>query len=91
VSLAGVSNVTPPSGTTIDALLATMNTTLAGEETRLALTPPPASVGALTTVLSESRQALAAVATPVANAATYLDRIKRIRRSTLDAGLAEVA
>lgn len=91
VALDGVSNVSPAAGASVDATLANMRSSLDAERTRLALTSVPASVGALSTALTESRQTLTAVARPVATASTYLDRVKRIRRSTLDAGLAEVA
>jgi hypothetical protein len=90
-SLTGVVNVTPAGTATVDATVATMSTTLAAEETRLALTPSPASLADLGAALTASREALAAVARPVAAAAMFLARIKRIRRSTLDASLAEVA
>jgi len=75
----------------VDTQLAAMNTTLASEESRLQLTPPPGSTAALAAALTASRRALAGVAGPVSTAPAFLARIQRIRRSTLDAGLAEVA
>src|SRR5207245_3129866 len=84
--LAGVVNVSPAGNASVDATLATMNTTLSAEEARLALTPSPASLSDLTSALTGSRNALAAAAGPVATAPMFLERIKRIRRSTLDAG-----
>jgi len=75
----------------VDTRLTTMTTTIANEERRLALTPAPASVADLTAALTASRQALVGIAGPVSTAPTFLARIQRIRRSTLDAGLAEAA
>lgn len=75
----------------VDAQLAAMTTTLTAEETRLRLTPPPASTAALTAALTDSRRALAGIAGPLSTASTFLARIQRIRRSTLDSGLAEAA
>ena len=85
-ALADVVNV---SAANVDAQIGTMRTTLAAEESRLALTPPPASVVELTTALTGSRQALGTVAAPVSTAAMFLARVQRIRRSTLDSGLGE--
>ena len=85
-ALADVVNV---SGADVDAQLRTMTTTLTAEESRLGLTPAPASVGELTTALTASGQALATVAGPVSTAPMFLARVQRIRRSTLDAGLTE--
>jgi D-alanyl-D-alanine carboxypeptidase-like protein len=89
VGLSAVVNVNPPSGQTVDAALGTMTATLTAEETRLALTPAPPSLEALTTALTASRQALATVAAPLSTAPMFLARIQRIRRSTLDSSLAE--
>ena len=81
-------NVTTPSGATVDAAIGAMTTALTAEETRLAMTPAPASLDALGTSLAASRQALATAGAPVSTAPMFLARIQRIRRSTLDAGLA---
>lgn len=85
--LAGVVNVAASRNVTVDATLAAMAATLSTEDTRLALTPPPASPTALTSQLTASRQALATIAGPVATSPMFLARVQRIRRSTLDAGL----
>ena len=87
--LAGVVNVAPSRNVTVDATLAAMAATLAAEDARLALTPIPASLEALTSQLTTSRQALATVAGPVATSPMFLARVQRIRRSTLDSGLTE--
>jgi len=87
--LAGVVNVAPSRNVTIDATLAAMAATLSTEDTRLALRPIPASLEALTSQLTTSRQALATVAGPVATSSMFLARVQRIRRSTLDSGLTE--
>jgi hypothetical protein len=64
---------------------------LTDEERRLALTPPPASAADLTAALTASNRALEGIAGPFSTAPRFLDRIRRIRRSTLDAGLIEAA
>jgi hypothetical protein len=87
----GLADVVNLSTANVDTELARMNTTLTAEETRLALTPAPASVAELRTALTASRQALATIAGPLSTAPMFLGRIQRIRRSTLDSGLAEVA
>ncbi len=87
--LAGVVNVAPSRNVTVDATLAAMAATLSTEDARLALTPIPASLEALTSQLTTSRQALATVAGPVATSPMFLARVQRIRRSTLDSGLTE--
>jgi hypothetical protein len=84
--LANVINVAPSRNVTVDATLAAMNTALTNEDTRLGLTPAPTSLDALTSTLTASREALAAVAGPVATAPMFLARIQRIRRSSLDTG-----
>jgi hypothetical protein len=84
-------NVSPASGSTVDATITTMTTTLSAEETRLAFTPLPASISALTSALNESRRALATTEGPIATAPMFLARIQQIRRSTLDSGLTETA
>jgi D-alanyl-D-alanine carboxypeptidase-like protein len=89
VGLSDVVNISTSGN--VDTRLAAMATTLRAEESRLALTPPPSSAAALTTALTASRQALATVAGPLTTAPMFLGRIQRIRRSTLDAGLAEAA
>ena len=81
-------NVTTASGVTVDAALKAMTTTLTAEEGRLAMTPPPVSLDELRAALVSSRQALATAIGPVATAPMFLARIQRIRRSTLDSGLA---
>ena len=88
--LSAIVNVTSPASASVDATLATMNTTLAAEESRLALTPIPPSLAALGTALTISREALAHVAGPLSTSPMFLARIQRIRRSTLDSGLTEV-
>src|SRR5262249_1239545 len=88
VGIADVVNLSPSRN--VDAQLAAMTTTLTAEETRLRLTPP-ASTAALTAALTDSRRALAGIAGPLSTASTFLARIQRIRRSTLDSGLAEAA
>jgi outer membrane biosynthesis protein TonB len=89
--LAGVINVTSPPRVTVEATLQAMLTTVTSEEARLALTPPPPSLAALSTALTASRPALATVAGPVSTSTMFLARIQRIRRSTLDTALTEVA
>ena len=78
-------------GGNVDTQLAAIAGTLAAEQTRLALTPAPATAADLSNALAASRQALEQVAGPFATAPIFLDRIRRIRRSTLDSGLAESA
>lgn len=75
----------------VDAQLTTIGTTLLAEEARLALTPTPQSLTDLSNSLQASRRALDNVAGPFATASMFLGRIQRIRRSTLDAGLAQPA
>ncbi len=90
-ALPGIVNVGPAGGSTVDATIAAMSARLAAEGARLALTPAPGTAADLATVLEASRGALATVASPVATAPVFLARIQRIRRSTLDSGLGEVA
>ena len=78
-------------GGNVDTQIAAIAGTLAAEQTRLALTPAPATAADLSNALAASRQALEQVAGPFATAPVFLDRIRRIRRSTLDSGLAESA
>lgn len=73
----------------VDNQLRTIRATLVAEEGRLAFTPPPASVADLSTALTASQQALENIAGSFATAPMFLGRIQRIRRSTLDSGLAE--
>lgn len=88
----GVPDVVNVSATgNVDTQLATTATALAAEEARLAFAPPPPSVADLSTALTASRRALENIAGPFANAPMFLGRIQRIRRSTLDSGLAESA
>jgi hypothetical protein len=87
--LSAVVNVTPSPNVTVDATLGSMNTTLTAEQTRLALTPSPPSLADLTAALAASWRALATAAGPLSTSPTFLARIQRIRRSTLDSGLAE--
>jgi hypothetical protein len=89
--LSGVVNVSAPPNVTVEAALGALNTTLQAEETRLSLTPSPPSLGELATILGASRDALATVAPPLSTAPLFLARVQRIRRSTLDSSLAEVA
>ena len=89
VGLADVVNLS--TGGNVDTQLAAMNATLIAEEARLAFTPPPASVADLSRSLTTSRNALEGIEGPLATAPPFLHRIQRIRRSTLDSGLAEVA
>ena len=90
-ALSTVVNVAPSRNVTVDATIAAMATALAAEETRLTPTPAPSSVEALAAALTASRLQLATAAGPVATAPMFLARIQRIRRSTLDSGLTEVA
>jgi hypothetical protein len=90
-TLAALVNVSPARGSAVDATLAAMDARLAAEVARLALTPAPASASDLAAALEAARQALATVAGPVSTAPMFLARIQRIRRSTLDSGLTEVA
>lgn len=76
-------------GGNVDTQLAAIAGTLAAEQTRLALTPAPSTVADLSSALAASRQALEQVAGPFSTAPVFLDRIRRIRRSTLDSGLGE--
>jgi hypothetical protein len=78
-------------GGNVDTQLAAIAGTLAAEQTRLALTPAPGTVADLSNALAASRQALEQIAGPFATAPIFLDRIRRIRRSTLDSGLAASA
>jgi hypothetical protein len=89
--LSSVVNVAPSPNVTVDATIASMAATLAAEEIRLTPTPVPSSVNAFASALTASRQALTTAAGPVATAPRFLARIQRIRRSTLDSGLTEVA
>jgi hypothetical protein len=89
--MSAVVNVSTPRRASVDATLASINATLAAEESRLALEPPPASAAALASTFSASRQALATVAGPLSTSRVFLARIQKIRRSTLDASLAEIA
>jgi hypothetical protein len=75
----------------VDALLTAVASALMGEERRLALTPPPASTGDLSAALTASRQMLERIGGPFSTAPGFLDRIRRVRRSTLDSGLTEAA
>ena len=84
-------NASPPRGSTVDATITAMNARLTAEAGRLALTPEPASPADLATTLEASRRELATVSGPVAATPMFLARIQRIRRSTLDSGLTEVA
>jgi peptidoglycan endopeptidase LytF len=86
---AALADVVNLSGANDDAQFRRMAATLTAEATRLALTPPPASVAELTTTLTASNQALAGVTGSVSTAPMFLARVRRIRRSTLDSGLAE--
>jgi len=65
--------------------------TLVAEERRLALTPPPASAVELANLLAASRRALDRIVGPFATAPAFLERVRRIRRSSLDAGLTVAA
>lgn len=87
--LGGIVNVSSPRGVPIERTLQTMATTLEGEASRLSLTTAPPGAPALASVFTLSRQALATIAAPVSTAPAFLSRIQRIRRSPLDAGLAE--
>jgi len=87
--LSSVINVSTPRGASVDATLASIDTTLTAEESRLSLTPPPASVAALASSFSASTQTLGTAAGPLSTSHVFLARIQRIRRSTLDASLAE--
>ena len=89
--LSAVINVTSPLDVPVDTTLGTMNTILVSEESRLALTPSPPSLDALATALTASRRALATAAGPLSTSSRFLARVQRIRRSTLDSSLAEVA
>jgi hypothetical protein len=89
VGLSDVVNVS--TGGNVDALLTAVTAALTDEERRLALTPPPASTADLTAALTASRQALERLAGPFSTAPRFLDRIRRIRRSSLDSGLTEAA
>jgi hypothetical protein len=89
-ALPNVVTASSPPGATVDATIAAMNATLTAEAARLALTPPPATTSDLAATLEAARQALATAARPVSTAPTFLARIQRIRRSTLDSGLTEV-
>jgi len=86
VALSDVINIV--TGGNVDTQLASLGVALKAEETRLALTPAPPTVADLSTTLAASRRALEQVAGPFSTAAMFLDRIRRIRRSTLDSGLA---
>jgi hypothetical protein len=86
VAIADVVNIV--TGGNVDTRLAAITATLTAEEARLALTPAPATVADLSTSLAASRHELAEIAGPFSTAAMFLDRIRRIRRSTLDSGLA---
>jgi len=75
----------------VDALLKAVKATLVAEERRLALTPPPASAVELANLLAASRRALDRIVGPFATAPAFLERVRRIRRSSLDAGLTVAA
>jgi hypothetical protein len=90
-ALADVVNVASTGRATVPATIAAMNATLTAEAARLGLTPPPASLPDLASVLAAARGALADVSAPLSTAPAFLARVQRIRRSTLDAGLTEVA
>lgn len=87
VGVPAIVNVTVPAGIAVKAALDAMAATLEAERQRLALSPEPASVEALRGALTSSRQSLASAVAPVSTAPTFLARIQRIRRSTLDSGL----
>lgn len=89
--LSQVVNVSTPPSITVDTAISTMRASLGTEESRLAFTPPPPSPADLAASLAASRTALAAIAGPVSTAAMFLRRVQAIRRSTLDASLAEAA
>ena len=87
VGLPDVVNITASGN--IDTELASISSTLTTEETRLAFASPPASASDLTSALTASHGALERIAGAFGSTAMFLDRIKRIRRSTLDSGLTE--
>ncbi len=81
--LADVVNVVPARGSTTDATIASTGTALRGEEARLAFTPAPASIAALTAGLTSSRHTLSTAAAAFSRCEGFLRRIERIRVSPL--------
>jgi hypothetical protein len=79
------------SGGNVDALLKAVKGTLTAEERRLSLTPPPRTTAELAQALAASRRAFDRVVGPFTAAPIFLDRVRRIRRSSLDAGLTAAA
>jgi LAS superfamily LD-carboxypeptidase LdcB len=90
-SLATVVYVSPPRGSSVEARLAELGSSLGAEATRLAFAPPPGTVALLVAAVTESQRELGRAIGPFSTASAFLNRIEGVRSSTLTESLDESA